>query len=272
MNPALPASAADDPLLSRIEDAALNASATPEQRWLDGWLLRFNPGKAKRARCMHALADGRLPLADRLQRAIAAYRACGLPPIFRITPFSRPADLDDQLAAAGWLRQDDTRVMVWRDGCTTLPSVPARADPVQESPPAGQLTPVDPQTFAEQVGTLRGTPPAQRLDHARRLLAVPVPARALVMHEGTSVLACGQVVIDGDVAGLYDIHTAEHARRRGLAAVLCRALLAQAAAQGARHAYLQVDADNDAARTLYGRLGFVDAYAYHYRIQPEDPM
>lgn len=41
--------------LSRIEDAGLNASAPPQQRWLDGWLLRYCPGKAKRARCINAL-------------------------------------------------------------------------------------------------------------------------------------------------------------------------------------------------------------------------
>jgi len=34
-------------------------SAPPEQRWLDGWLLRFSPGKAKRARCINAVAEGR---------------------------------------------------------------------------------------------------------------------------------------------------------------------------------------------------------------------
>jgi hypothetical protein len=58
-----------DILLSRIEDAGINASAPPQQRWLDGWLLRFSPGKAKRARCVQAVADGRLPLAERLRLA-----------------------------------------------------------------------------------------------------------------------------------------------------------------------------------------------------------
>ena len=42
-------------------------------------------------------------------------------------------------------------------------------------------------------------------------------------------------------------------------------LLAQAHAAGARVAYLQVDADNHPARAIYRRLGFADAYAYHYR-------
>ena len=49
--------------LSQIEDAGLNASAPPQQLWMDGWLVRLSPGKAKRARCIHAMAAGRLPLA-----------------------------------------------------------------------------------------------------------------------------------------------------------------------------------------------------------------
>jgi ribosomal protein S18 acetylase RimI-like enzyme len=45
-------------------------------------------------------------------------------------------------------------------------------------------------------------------------------------------------------------------------------LLAQAREQGARTAYLQVDADNHAARAVYRRFGFADAYAFHYRALP----
>src|SRR4051794_16869004 len=56
----------DPALLSRVEDAGLNASAPPQQRWVDGWLVRFSPGKAKRARCVNAVAAGRATLQERL--------------------------------------------------------------------------------------------------------------------------------------------------------------------------------------------------------------
>ncbi len=75
-------------------------------------------------------------------------------------------------------------------------------------------------------------------------------------------------MIEGDIAGLYDVFTAESARGRGHAERLCRHLLDYAAKAGARVGYLQVDAGNDAARRIYRRLGFVDAYAYHYRTPP----
>ena len=68
------ASTFDAALLSRVEDAGLNASAPPQQRWLDGWLVRFSPGKAKRARCVNAVAAGRLPLDEKLARARSGVR------------------------------------------------------------------------------------------------------------------------------------------------------------------------------------------------------
>jgi hypothetical protein len=94
-NGALPAA-----LLSRIEDAGLNASAPPQQRWIDGWLVRFSPGKAKRARCVQPVADGVLPLDERLALCAAVYREAGLPMVVRMTPFSRPAGLDEEIGRA----------------------------------------------------------------------------------------------------------------------------------------------------------------------------
>lgn len=243
---------AEDPLLSRIEDAGLNASAPPEQRWLDGWLMRFSPGKAKRARCINAVAEGRLPLQERLHWAQAAYQEAGLPLILRCTPFTAPDHLEAAVADRGWRAFDDTRVMVNRDYA---------AAPVRDLAPA----PVTPLEYAQIVGALRGSPAAQRMAHTRRLLASPVPYQGFVVRDGAVVLACGQFAREADLVGLYDVFTTPAARGRGLARQLCAWLLHLAAEEGARHAYLQVEGDNAAARSVYHRLGFSDAYAYHYR-------
>ena len=93
---------------------------------------------------------------------------------------------------------------------------------------------------------------------------------AFELRVGGEAVACGQFAIEGDLVGLYDVHTAETARRRGHASLLCRCLLSHARAQGAHHAYLQVEGDNAAARTVYHRLGFADAYVYHYRTRDPD--
>ena len=250
LNPAF-----DTNLLSRIEDAGLNASAPPQQRWLDGWLVRFSPGKAKRARCVSAVAVGRLPVDERLAACAQVFEAAKLPLIVRLTPFTSPPELDSLLEAQGLARFDDTRVMAVAD----LPTF--------DAPTACDLSiqAFGPEAFAERVGGFRGSPLAQRQAHAERLLNSPVPFFAFELHVDGAPAACGQFALEGDLAGLCDVFTAESARGRGLAATLCKHLLSQAHSRGARHAYLQVESDNHAARSVYHRLGFTDAYAYHYR-------
>ena len=251
--------AVNELLLSRIEDASLNASAPPQQRWLDGWLVRLSPGKAKRTRCINAVAVGRRPLDDKLAQCAALYREARLPMFMRITPFSQPATLDTELGARGFAAIDDTRVMV-------KPAL-AAADP-PASPPGLEEHALAPAQFAQIVGALRGSPAPECAAQAERLAASPVPGHFRGLRRDGEWLACGQYVREGDLAGLYDIVTATAHRSQGLASLLCERLLALAAKDGAQLGYLQVDADNDAARRIYQRLGFADAYAYHYRLAP----
>jgi GNAT superfamily N-acetyltransferase len=248
--------ALDTATLSRIEDAGLNASAPPQQLWVDGWLVRLCPGKAKRARCINALAAGHLPLADKLKEAAAAYQQAGLPLVVRLTPFSQPPGLDGELAAHGLQRFDDTVVMAARfDNLHLSAALPGHL----------RLERTDHVTYARTVGALRGSPADQQAAHAERMATSPVPYLGWLLLQGTEVLACGQTAQEGSFVGLYDVFTAPAARNQGLSRALCAALLRAAAAQGARTAYLQVDAVNAPARSVYRRLGFADAYGYHYR-------
>lgn len=246
----------DPGLLSRIEDAGLNASAPPQQRWMDGWLVRLSPGKAKRARCINAVAPGILPVVDKLEWCQAAYREAKLPLYFRITPFTRPAGLEVHLAAEGYAHIDDTRVMV-------LANLTDLGTP--ELPPSCRIEAKGHHGFAQQIGKLRASPMTQRVAHAQRLESSPVPYTGLAIVRDGELLACGQMAIENELVGLYDVYTAENVRGQGLARGLCKRLLSDAWHLGARHAYLQVEGDNHPARAIYRRLGFVDAYAYHYR-------
>lgn len=248
----------DRKLLIRAEDAGLNASATPQQLWLDGWLVRFSPGKAKRARCVNALASGRLSVTHKLARAEAVFAAAQLPMVVRITPFTRPAGLDADLAVRGFGAIDDTRVMV-APALTQLRMVAL--------PPGLAWSALGPAALAQAVGAWRGSPLAQRQAHAERLANAPLPFRALGIQRSDdgAIVACGQSASEGDLVGVYDMFVAEPARGRGLASALCARLLLDARAAGAKSAYLQVEADNHAARAVYFKLGFADGYGYHYR-------
>ena len=254
--------ASDPDFLSRVEDAGINASAPREQRWIDGWLVRFSPAKAKRARCIQAVAAGRLSIDDKLRLCLPVFAASGLQPYIRITPFSKPDGLDLVLAARGMARLDDTRVMV-------LASLEALAPPTRPAP-ALRIATVGPDDFAAWVGKERGSSAAERQAHADRISRSPVPHHGvLAFDDQGATVGSGQAVIEGDLVGLYDVFTSERHRGRGVAESVCRHLLDVAATTGAGSAYLQVDAANDQARGIYRRLGFVDGYSYHYRTPPD---
>lgn len=247
-------------LLSRIEDAGLNASAPPQQRWVDGWLVRFSPGKAKRARCINAVAAGLQPLPEKLALCQTLYRTAGMRMLFRVTPFSQPPGLDDWLAQRGYQRFEDTRVMA----CPALTTTAAT-----DWPEDVRVEQVDPEAYAHIVGDFRGTTLQGRQAHAERLCHSPVPYVGSVLRAADGrPLACGQFALEAELVGLYDVFTVPDMRGRGLSRRLCAHLLAQAHARGARLAYLQVDAGNRPARSLYRQLGFADAYSYHYRALP----
>lgn len=248
-------------LLSRIEDASLNASAPRQQRWMDGWIVRTSPGKARRARCVNAVAPGRLALEEKLALVAAVFVEAGLPMVVRITPFTQPPGLDALLVARGYTQVDDTRVMV-------LPQLHAGEPPPM---PAGlRWRHLAPAAFATAVGALRGSSAAHMLAHADRLVTLPVPCDGYAIErEGDGqILACGQTTREADIVGLYDVHTHDSARGLGLATLLCKRLLALQASAGASIAYLQTEIDNETARRIYHCLGFADQYGYHYRQPP----
>lgn len=249
-------------LLSRVEDAGLNASAPPQQRWIDGWLVRFCAGKAKRARCINAVAVGHLPVAEKLALCQRVFDEALLPLIVRITPMSQPRALDDWLESEGLRAFDDTRVMIHPDLSRLEPEAFDESVSLQR---------VGHTAFAQVVGQLRASPLAQQQAHAQRLELSPVLFEGWVLRRAgeSAVLACGQTAVEADMVGLYDVFTATTARNQGWARRLCAELLRRAHLKGARTGYLQVDAGNLAARSVYRRLGFADGYAYHYRTSAE---
>ena len=251
-------------LAQRAEQAGLNASAPPQQAQVEGWLIRLSPGKAKRSRCVNALAAGTLPLDDLLARCKASFDVAGLPLIVRITPFSQPADIDAQLEAKGYFSFDAADVMV----LDQLPPV---------SRETARLQPLDAAAYAELVGALRHSTPIEIAAQAERVAASTVPYQGFALRDADGgLLACGQVAREGTIAGLYDVFTPIKQRGQGHGFRLCAALLQQAAQAGAIEAYLQVASDNEFAKRLYAKLGFRFAYRYHYRsddvranLQPE---
>ena len=249
----------DPTLLSRIEDEGINASAPPQQRWVDGWLVRFSPGKAKRARCINPVATGRMTVERKLEICERLYDSVGLELMVRVTPFSQHEGIDAELARLGFEAHEKICVMVSSERV-------GRSSP---TPPSGyRIERLSHRALAETVGLFRGTALAQREAHAERLQESPVQFSAFAAFDRHGVaVACGQYAIEAELVGLYDVFTSPSARSSGLATALCQHLLAESASHGGQVAYLQVEGTNIAAMRIYERLGFHVAYTYHYRIR-----
>ena len=89
---------------------------------------------------------------------------------------------------------------------------------------------------------------------------------ALIIENGV-VIACGLCVVEREYAGFFDIEVDVNYRRKGLGFDICNSLLSNAVKIGAKHAYLQVVADNAPAVALYNKMGFTDCYKYWYRVK-----
>lgn len=252
--------AATSPLdLRRIEEAGLNAMQTQRQLFYDGWLLRVSAGKAKRGRSVNAFFGSTLPLAGKIAHCERVYAQQGLPTLFRMTPFDHPADLEAALAARGYVAFDETFVQVL--------SLDRAPEPPEQEAGVAVAWP-DAGSFVDAVSELRASTTEQRDAHRERLLQSPLGKRFVVVRADGRVVCTAQVGVEGALAGLFDVVTAEDARGKGYATLACASLLSWAWQHGAHCAYLQVSAANAPALAVYRKLGFATAYAYHYRGRP----
>ena len=248
-----------DPI--RIEEAGLNALQTQRQLFFDGWLLRVSPGKAKRARSVTAHFGSSLPLPAKIDHCESVYAAAGLPTLFRMTPFQKPADLEDALACRGYVAFDRTLVQA-------LPlATPPDFGP---APPDVELTAPPIAAFVDAVGELRASTAEQRTAHLERLASTPLVTHAVIARVAGRPAACGQVALDHGLAGIFDMVTDPASQRQGLATAIVTELLSWAWDHGASHAYLQVNDDNAPALAVYRKFGFATVYDYHYRARPHE--
>jgi GNAT superfamily N-acetyltransferase len=240
--------------LRRVEEIGLNALQTQRQLFYDGWILRLSPGKARRARSVNAHFGSTLPVAEKIRHCERVYEACGLPMLFRMTPFVHPGDLAQALDARGYAPFDPTLVQVAR----------LDAPPDAQDDEAFAIASATPTAFADVLAGMQQSTPAQRDAYLERMVATPQATRHLVASLDGRPVAIGTAMMEDRTAGVFSMNTVPELRGRGAASALLARLLGWAWEHGASHAYLQVDAQNHPALALYRKFGFETAYTYHY--------
>jgi len=239
----------------RLEELAFRGWPALETRDRAGWRLRFADGYTKRANSINALDHDAQTDLSTLQSLEAAYRAHNQAPVWRLSPLAPPA-MDGILAARGYrtIERSLLQVCPLHAGFTAAPEVRIHAEP----------TPA----WIEAFCTHSPVRPEHRHTMRRMLAAIAKPAGFAFVEAEGSPLAMAIGAVEGDHMGLFDVLVMPEARRRGLARKITESLYAWAWGHGARFAYLQVVATNEAAMPLYAAQGFRTAYAYEYRIPP----
>ena len=245
----------------------INASAPPQQRWLDGWLVRFSPGKAKRARCVNAVAAGPAPLDEQLaacQPRLRRGRAAADRAHHAVHAAGRARRASRRARACA--RVDDTRVMVRRARRRLdAEALPRRACGSSALGARARSRDGSASCAARRWRSGRRTPSGSPTS--------PVPFHAFVLRDARRRRRRLRPDRDRGRPGrpLRRLHRRSRARPGPWRSALCRQLLAQRARSAARAtATCRSTPTTTPARAVYRRLGFADAYAYHYRTPTGD--
>lgn len=225
--------------IRNLEHAAALGWPGVEQHWLGGWLLRYGLGSTRRA-------NSAVPLQFTSHAEVVAaadwYAARGVPALisapdrlFRL-PDAVPVDAEN-LVMAGDL-----------DDAVAVPEMTLTAHPSRNWRRVNQRDVPDEVLTAVVDGVV-----------VFGELADAAVGRAVVTEapDGTRWV------------GVSAVHVADEARRQGLARTLCAGLLGWGRDHGATRAYVQVVADNTAARALYESMGFVVHHRSRY-VRAED--
>ncbi len=251
-------------MIRTIEEHSLNAWPALQTNLQDGWLLRFAGGYTRRANSVNPLYPCLGDPIKNIAACEALYRARGLPVIFKITPASQPAGLDELLFERGYRREAPTSVQ--------LLDLPAVSDPAANPEKGPQPVKLDhsieqAEPWLAAFSRISAAEPGREAIHRQLLQSILADCAYASLAQGGQIVSVGLGILQGGLIGLYDIATHPEHRRRGHAARLIQRLLDWGRSGGAEHAYLQVMLNNPPALRLYERLGFRELYQYHYRVK-----
>ena len=96
--------------IRRFEELSFRTLPAIEQERLDGWVLRWSDGGARRANSVTVIDQSTRDVAAKITECEGWFDARSAPPIFRLTKLADPA-LDGMLEARGYRRTAPTDVM-----------------------------------------------------------------------------------------------------------------------------------------------------------------
>ena len=244
-------------VVRRLEAAGFRAWPAECVSYDGTWAVRLTAAHpAKRLNCVNPLDPADVgQIGERVERLRRTFAAFGRPLTFRLSPLAG-AGLSHHFDRQGWSRFGESIVMrLDLDTSVVTQSI-------------DQIPLRDVARFVSSAVAVREGDPQLRNGLACVIGSIRAQT-GLFLHESEGQpVASAVCVADGRLAGLFEVATAATKRRHGHARRLVQSALKWARQQGASQAWLQVEAENVAARSLYDSIGFRELYRYHYRRTP----
>ena len=244
----------------RYETLTLNTAPALIEASIDGWRLRASGTDTRRSNSATCLAPSSVPLEVTIAAIEQWFEAHGQERVFRMTDQLSPPGMDAQLESMGYTCQVDCHFM------TRALQALGGAGWVDAGDDA-DIEAVQPDVGTRLLHTLQHMDPVKAGVELHRQQLWQGDQRFLQLTVGGEVVAIGLARIEDGHMGIFSMHTQAVHRGRGCARRIIAALSDWGAAHGAHTAFLQVEADNRVAVSLYQNVGFVAAYCYWHRIR-----
>jgi GNAT superfamily N-acetyltransferase len=253
-------------VIRQVERRAITAWPAETAREQEGWLLRHTPGVLRR-RSNSAVPPltGAPAVSAVIDVVEPFYRERNRPVFVQMSTAEEHRELDAFLERRGYERAAPT-MMLTAMTADVIAATTSPADVIAATPPSVAelaerdawvkiFTALDEHTDSAAV--------------AEKVISRVVEPAAFVnvSREGLPA-GMGLFAADSGWAGVFCMATRPELRGRGIASAILGTGARWAARNDAHRLYLQVEADNDAARALYERAGFSRSHGYHYRVAP----
>ena len=238
-----------------VERATLAAMCPAAMEELAGWLLGLDTGSVGRAHSAVPLqhAEPDVTLLAAIESRYAAHR---LSPVFRLPLVPNFDLLREALRRWGYVPVQPTQVQ-------TAPAVAM----VQRCDRSGVELAAAPDEAWATVYLGEGSDPVDGANRVRMLSRAKGAVFASVRVNG-KVVAAGVGCFSHGWASVHGMRTAVGHRDQGLAGSILGALAGEAQDRKIEQVFLQVDAENAKAQSLYRQAGFTTAWTYDYWRKP----
>lgn len=245
-------------MIKKIEELSMNAFPALSTVLVNGWILRFSNGYAKRANSVNPIYNCSIDTAENIEICEKLYNDKHLDTVFKLTESEDSFMIDEILKKRGYAYEAKTNIM--------LRNIQAYQITDAEKHGVVIYNELRDEWF-EAFVSMNKVSEKNAITLKKMLQGLIANAYYACIIDNGQVEAVGLGVAERGYIGMYDICVREDQRRKGLGAKIMKSLIYKGSEMGCNYSYLQVVDANEGAKILYDKLGYEKQYSYWYRVK-----